>query len=284
MKSANLPLRVTVVCENTVGSPLPLVGEHGFACLVEGPFGRILFDTGRGMGLLPNLATLGVDPAGIDAVVLSHGHNDHSGGLLPLLQRIGPRPVFAHPDIFSERFSCQGGKIRNLSLGATYAELVAAGAGFQLTDECRELLPGLWFSGYIRRETAAETGDPCLVVARPEVADLLPDPLADDAALAVETPQGLVIILGCAHAGLINTVEHFLKRLGSPPVYAIIGGTHLGPASEAQFQATVAYLAGLVGTRIGVAHCTGQTRAARLFMQFPERVFFAAAGCECMIP
>lgn len=272
-------LRLTIVCENTVGGPLSLLGEHGFACLIDSPSGRILFDTGRGASLLHNLAVLGIKPTSIEAVVLSHGHYDHAGGLLPLLQQIGPRPVVAHRSIFTERYSIRDAQRRNLSMVATRQELESAGARFRFHDDCCEVFPHLWFSGHIPRTSDVETGDPNLVVAR-NGDSLQPDPFDDDAAVAMLTPQGLVIILGCAHAGLINTVEHFRKQLATPDVSAIVGGTHLGPAGEAQFAATCDYLARLDGTRIGVGHCTGQLRGAQLYSRFPDRVFFAAAGCE----
>lgn len=271
-------VKLTIVCENTVGRPLPLIGEHGFACLIDSPAGRLLFDTGRGLTLLHNLEILGIDPESIDAVVLSHGHDDHTGGLLPLLQRTGSRPVFAHPGIFAERFFVKGEERRSIGLANGRAELEAAGARFRYLDECCEIAGGLWFSGPIPRTSPLEPGDPCLVQEDPESGRMLADPFEDDAALAVETAQGLVILLGCAHAGLINSVEHFRRQLGSRPLHAIIGGTHLGPAGEPQFSATLKYLETLGTARIGVSHCTGQTRGALLHGRFPERVFFASAG------
>ncbi len=277
-------LRLTVVCENTVGRPLPLHGEHGFACLVETGAVRILFDTGRGATLLHNLEVLGIDPHAIDLVVLSHGHNDHTGGLLPLLRQVGPRPVVAHPAIFTERYFALGDEQRNISLGVTREELEAAGGRLRFCTDCTEVAKGVWFSGSIARECPDEVGDPSLVAAHSPAGHRGPDPFTDDAALAVATPHGLVIVLGCAHAGLINTVEHFRRHLGVEPVHAIIGGTHLGPVSERQFAATIDYLAALGTSRIGVAHCTGQVRAARLYGQFPGRVFFAAAGCVFTVP
>ncbi|NIQ12719.1 MAG: MBL fold metallo-hydrolase, partial [Gammaproteobacteria bacterium] len=78
-----------------------------------------------------------------------------------------------------------------------------------------------------------------------------------DAALAVKTAKGLVVVLGCAHAGLVNTVEHFRRELGVEDIHAIVGGTHLGPASDEQFSATVEYLANLNPGRLGLSHCTG---------------------------
>ena len=104
------------------------------------------------------------------------------------------------------------------------------------------------------------------------------DEFPDDAALAIETPKGLVILLGCAHAGLVNTVEHFRNGLGNPRIHAIVGGTHLGPASDSQLAATLNYLTGLDFDRLGVSHCTGQIRYAQLHARFPSKVFFANVG------
>ena len=104
------------------------------------------------------------------------------------------------------------------------------------------------------------------------------DEFFDDAALAIETEKGLVILLGCAHSGLINTVEHFRRELGGLRIHAIIGGTHLGPASDEQFAATVDYLKRLDFDRLGVSHCTGQVRSAQLYVHFPNKVFFANVG------
>jgi len=272
-------LRLTVVCENTVGRPLPLVGEHGFACLIDTASARVLFDTGRGPTLLHNLRVLGIEPHSIDMVVLSHGHNDHAGGLLPLLRQIGSRPVVAHRGIFAERYFVKDQEQRDISLGVSPDELEAAGARFRFCDQLTEIAEGLWFSGKIPRLAEVEAGDPCLVSGKLPDGTWRPDPFDDDAALAVMTQRGLVVALGCAHAGLINTVEHFRSHLGRGPVHAIIGGTHLGPVSEQQFAATADYLAGLAGVRIGVSHCTGQVRSARLFNRFPEQVFFASSGC-----
>jgi 7,8-dihydropterin-6-yl-methyl-4-(beta-D-ribofuranosyl)aminobenzene 5'-phosphate synthase len=105
-----------------------------------------------------------------------------------------------------------------------------------------------------------------------------PDSFEDDVALAIKTTKGLVVILGCAHAGLVNTVEHFRRKLGVESVHAIIGGTHLGPASDEQFTSTVDYLASLNPDRLGLSHCTGQIRAAQLYARFPNKVFFANVG------
>lgn len=270
-------LRLTMVCDNNVGKPLPLLGEHGFACVLDCQAGRILFDTGRGAALLPNLTVLGIDPASIEAIVLSHGHDDHTGGLLPLLKAIGPRPVYAHPAIFTDRYHQRTDARRAIGMQATRGELETAGARLRLLEEFTELGHGLWFSGPIPRKSKEESGDPALVCID-ERGELFADPLEDDAALAVETPKGLVVVLGCAHAGLINTVEHFRSRLGPRPIHVIIGGTHLGPSSAEQFEATASYLRQLGKTRLCACHCTGLQQTAALQSRLPKRVFFASVG------
>ncbi len=105
-----------------------------------------------------------------------------------------------------------------------------------------------------------------------------PDLFEDDAALAIRSAKGLLVVLGCAHAGLINTVDYFRKELGEEKVHAIVGGTHLGPASDEQFEATVDYLAELNPDRLGLSHCTGLRRSSQLYSRFPNKVFFANVG------
>jgi 7,8-dihydropterin-6-yl-methyl-4-(beta-D-ribofuranosyl)aminobenzene 5'-phosphate synthase len=224
------------------------------------------------------MTELGHEMRSIDGIILSHGHYDHCGGLLPLLNEIGSRPVYAHSQIFSKRFWQGQHEQRDISLPYSRTELESAGAVFEFKDVFTELAQGLYFSGSIERHAASETGDPHLVCYSGSDNELREDPFPDDAALAIDTPKGFVMLLGCAHAGLINTLEHFRDKLGQPRIHAIVGGTHLGPASDQQFAATVEYLEGLEFDRLGVSHCTGQIRSAQLYTHFPNKVFFASVG------
>lgn len=272
-----MAVRISIICENSVGRPTRALGEHGFACLIELEHGNWLLDTGSGATLIHNLVELGHDPMDIDGVILSHGHYDHSGGLLEFLDTVGPRPVYLHPDTFADR--CWQGLHERRDIGMPFGpeSLKKAGAKVCYVDRPYKIIEGLTVSGPISREHPAETGDPHLVMATDGEGRYKPDPFLDDMALAVETPRGRVILLGCAHAGLINTLEHF-RRLDDRPVHAIVGGTHLGPASDAQFAATVDYLDRIPFDRLGVSHCTGPIRAAQLHARYPNKVFFAHVG------
>jgi 7,8-dihydropterin-6-yl-methyl-4-(beta-D-ribofuranosyl)aminobenzene 5'-phosphate synthase len=278
-----MTMTLSIICENTVGRPIAAYGEHGFSCLLQTPGGRYLFDTGRGDTLLKNLDLLGYDASNIDAIVLSHGHSDHCGGLLPLLNRIGPRPVYAHPQIFKTRYWQGLHEQRNISIPYGLAELETAGAEFRFYNDLTMLAPGIYFSGAIPRTCSHEVSDPHLVIPAMGSNEWVPDEFPDDAALAIETSKGLVVLLGCAHAGLVNTVEYLRMKLGSPHIHAIVGGTHLGPSGDAQYTATVDYLTSLDFDRLGVSHCTGQIRSAQLHARFPNKVFFANVGTSMAI-
>lgn len=270
--------RITILCENSVSRPGELIGEHGFAALVETPDSSTLFDTGQGFGLIQNAREIGEDLQQISSLILSHGHSDHTGGLpllLDYLQRT--LPVLAHPDLFVERYWRSEFEQRSIGISTQRHELEARGASFSLTDSFMEISTNLYCSGEVPRCTPFEKGDPHLVV--PDgCGGYRQDPLRDDLSLGLRTAKGLVILLGCAHAGVINIIECFREKTGEERIHALIGGTHLGPVAEEQFQATLAALKGYRINRIGLSHCTGLNRAAQIYQEFPGRCFFAAAG------
>ena len=271
-------LRLTVLCENSVGRPLGLIGEHGFACHLETPSGNYLFDTGGGLGIETNARLLNLDLAALKGIILSHGHYDHAGGLPAVLARTGPIDVYAHPELFTPRFSLGESGRRAIGVPQTREALEQLGARFRFSAEPLELTPQLTLSGTIPRITAFERGDPklCRVAAG---GALQPDPLADDLSLLISTEQGLSVLLGCAHAGLINILEHARTLTGQRQLHTVVGGTHLMFHDESQFRQTLQRLADYRLARLGAAHCTGLPQAARLAAQFGERFFFASVGC-----
>lgn len=273
-----MAVSVTILCENSVGRPGNLIGEHGFSCLVETDYFRLLFDTGQGLGLLHNADEIGVNLAELDGVALSHGHYDHAGGLAALLAVRAPLPVWAHPDIFLERYWRSDFELRPIGNPGHLPDLIDQGAVFSFDRAFRELSPGVWLSGEIPRGNEFEKGDPHLVVATAEGFTI--DPLLDDQALILDSGKGLVLVCGCAHAGLVNTMQHALKKTGRDRIHAVVGGTHLGPADEPQFVSTLKSLRDLGVERIATSHCTGLQRSAQLQREFGGRFAFAAVGSK----
>jgi 7,8-dihydropterin-6-yl-methyl-4-(beta-D-ribofuranosyl)aminobenzene 5'-phosphate synthase len=270
--------KLTIVCENSVGVPFGVIGEHGFACYVETEKGNYLFDTGQGYTITRNATVLGKNLRDIDAVMISHGHYDHTGGLPHVLQVKGAVDVYAHPDIFVKRIWSSEGQTRYIGILHRRSYLESLGANFRLGTEPVEVGAGVFLTGEIPRVNAFETGDQNMVALGPDGQRIQPDPLLDDLSLIVDSAKGLILVLGCAHAGMINIIEHTLKIMKRDRIFAVIGGTHLGFSSDAQFAATMAVIDRYGIERIGVSHCTGPARAATLYSKLGDRFFFGNVG------
>lgn len=278
--------RLTVITENTVpGKVDGLCGEHGFSLFLERPEQRLLFDTGpAGQATLGNAPKLGVDLRRADAIVLSHGHGDHTGGLAAVLRAIGrPLPVHAHPAVFSDRYSKRAdGTVRYAGLQYKREALEGMGARFDLSPAFRPIGPGVYVTGEVPRQHPFETGDPELFVQQGEA--LVRDPILDDQSLVVETPEGLGLILGCCHAGLVNTLDHVRASLPGRRIHTILGGTHLGFAPPEQLRQTIQVLKGLDLRLLGASHCTGLKAGAALAQELGDRVAFCNVGYTLTLP
>jgi 7,8-dihydropterin-6-yl-methyl-4-(beta-D-ribofuranosyl)aminobenzene 5'-phosphate synthase len=270
--------RITILSENSVIKPGGLIGEHGFSALVERGDERVLFDTGQGYALVHNARILGIDLAAIKKVVLSHGHNDHTGGLAEFLRVGEGREIFAHPGIFSSRFrEVPDGAPKPIGIPFTRSYLEGLGARFNLSEEPQEVAEGIWTTGVVPQWTSFETGDATLMVDHDD-GTCSPDPLSDDLSLTVEGETGLAVLLGCAHSGLVNILNHVRQLLPDQPVKAVVGGTHLGLSSEKQMSATIEAMAGMGVENVGASHCTGLEGSARLRETLGDSFFFAGVG------
>ena len=270
--------RVTILCENSVGIPFGVVGEHGFACLIETDKGDYLFDTGQGFGIVTNALALGKDLKRIEAVMISHGHYDHTGGLPAVLKLKGSVPVYGHPGMFFERYWSKDGEKRYIGIPYRRPFLESLGARFQLNTGMVEVGPGVYLTGEIPRATPFEKSDANMTVHPPGADPIHPDPIQDDLSLIVDSDKGLILILGCAHAGMVNIINYTLEKMDRDRIHAIIGGTHLGFSSEDQFDETIRVIDQYRIERIGVSHCTGLAKAATLFNLLGDRFFFGSVG------
>ncbi|MBV9196023.1 MAG: MBL fold metallo-hydrolase [Solirubrobacterales bacterium] len=269
------------------GVPDALIAEPGFSALVricKGEGDRtLLFDTGVSpRGMVENMRRLGISPGDVEVIVLSHGHWDHVTGLEGLVSALGRAalPVMIHPEFWSRR------RIR--FPGLEPAELPAAsrpaleGMGFEIVEERRPsflLDRSALVTGEVDRTSEFETGFRCHEARRGS--RWRPDPLIlDDQALVVRLrDRGLVILSGCGHAGIVNTVRYAQKLTAEPKVAAIIGGFHLsGPMFEPIIAPTVEALGALSPALLVPAHCTGWKAAHQLAAGFPEAFLQCAVG------
>jgi 7,8-dihydropterin-6-yl-methyl-4-(beta-D-ribofuranosyl)aminobenzene 5'-phosphate synthase len=256
-----------------------LVAEHGFATLVTVSSGdtseSLLFDAGLSKGgLIHNMDVLEVQPKELRAIVLSHGHADHTNGLMGLVERLGERkmPLLLHPDAFLERkLVFPDGHEVGLP---PPDRRVLSHEGIEFVEERGpSYLLGSFVlvTGQIERTTPFERGFP-IHHARVED-EWQPDPwIHDDQAVVVQVKnKGLVILTGCGHAGIINTVRHAQKLTGIRKVYAVIGGFHLtGPSFEPLIPPTVAAFKELDPGLIVPTHCTGWKAIHALARELPE--------------
>ena len=273
---------ITILCENTSSGPMGLTGEHGLAVCIEKDGENILFDTGQGMSLANNANLLGVDLSRIGTVILSHGHYDHTGGLPAVLYPPRGLEIIAHPDIFTNKFAeLETPTGKNLVfIGIKYKRnfLESSLKGkFNFITEFKEIRPGIFFSGEIPKKTDFEHPDTRLKVKKD--GKMKPDPLLDDISLLIETDKGPVVLLGCAHSGVVNILHHFSKKTGHSKFHAVIGGTHLGfTRSGEQLEKTMDVFDQYCIDLVAVSHCTGQEAAAICYNRFKKRFAFGSAG------
>ncbi len=273
-----MKVRITILCENSVGNPFGVIGEHGFACYVETEKSSYLFDTGQGMGIIPNSLALKKDLKKAEAIMISHGHYDHTGGLPQVLALKGGADVYGHPDMFTERIFEFSGITRDIGIPFRKGYLESLGARFHLGTEMVQVGRRVWLTGEIPRKTDFEKGDANMTACLPDGSTIKPDPIKDDLSMVVESEKGLILVLGCAHAGLVNILNYVIDKMGKDRIYAIIGGTHLGFSSDEQFEKTIEAIDKYKIEKMGVSHCTGLMKASLLHARLGEKFFFGSVG------
>ncbi|MDP3177580.1 MAG: MBL fold metallo-hydrolase, partial [Spirochaetaceae bacterium] len=217
-----------------------------------------------------NATELKINLRGLDGIVLSHGHDDHTAGLSAILIASGPKPVHAHPDALGLKYAIKKDG------SAAYAGIPyvkehvqdCLGGRFSLDPSFHSLGPNLWMTGEVPRTNDFEK-IPERMRVRLSDGSLAPDPFTDDNSLVLDTPRGLVFVFGCAHRGIVNIMEYGSARLGKR-ILGFIGGTHLKEASDEQFDRTVEYLRSRSLGFIAPTHCTGTDKIFELRKLFPE--------------
>lgn len=270
-------ITVTVLVENTARGA-GILGEHGLAWWIDTGTHRVLFDTGQGLALRHNARVLGIDLATADAIVLSHGHYDHVGGLEAVLPMAPRAALYLHPRALEPKYSGSGGGPVGRHISEPFLEehrFRTPGRTVVCCAEPREVVPGVWTTGEIPRTHECEdTGGPFFL----DTALSEPDPLLDDQALFFTCDEGLMVVLGCAHAGVVNTLDAVVHLTGRDRVHAVLGGMHLENASPHRMAQTFAGLQHHHVEWVAPLHCTGARATVAFCNAFGDRCTLAAAG------
>jgi len=274
-----MQLQITTLSENTAGLG-NFLGEWGLSILIETEGQNILLDTGQSISASHNADILGIDLSKINKIVLSHGHYDHTGGLRQILRRMRREiEIIAHPDVWAVKYSCrEEQEDKYIGIPFHRQTLENLGARFNLTPEPVRITDSIMTTGEVPMVTEYEEIEPYLVVKQD--GDFIPDKLLDDQAIIINTEPGLVVVLGCAHRGIVNTLYHARELTGAKAIHTVLGGCHLMDASEERIRLTLAALKELGVQRLGVSHCTGLPASAIMAQEFGDKFFFNNAGTK----
>lgn len=264
----NQELQITVIVENTAQG-IGLLAEHGLAYWLEWDGRHILFDAGQGGVLKNNLYRMELRSDRIDTVVLSHGHFDHTGGLADALEGDHPVEVTLHPDALGKKYA-RNRDGTSLEIGMPFPSRKAlhkSTVALQMADGPTRIADGLMVTGRVPMVNDFEKPSTRFFV---DEECSTPDHVPDDQSIFFEADEGTVVLLGCAHSGVINTLQYVSELTGERPIHAVIGGMHLVDASQERVARTLEELRRWDLKVLAPAHCTGMPATVAMWNAFPE--------------
>lgn len=252
-------LQITALMDDRLTGRKDLQAEHGLSLAVSYHGKKFLFDCGSSEKTIYNAKKLGIDLNNLDAVILSHSHYDHAGGFRFLTEEYPVRRVYTGPGFFEPKYSEGEACYKSLAAGFDRDFLIGKGITNCPVAGVEALCPGAFaVSGFPRLERMETI--PRRFVRLTE-RGLVPDDFQDEICLALETGEGLILLVGCAHPGIINMAKHVHALLGKP-IRAVLGGTHLAEADPQRVQQTVEVLQNMGVKILGFGHCSGDCAEA----------------------
>lgn len=267
-------MKITVLADNQKGCP-NFLSEHGLSFYIEKDGFKILFDTGKGKAIGHNIALHKISLKKIDALLLSHGHYDHTGGLKYILKRAPSIKIFAHPSILEKKYSAKNKfhyiGISNLLL----KQLKDKKTNITWINKPTQINKNIYATGEIPRLTNFEKTEKNFYLDRNRKRK---DPVIDDQALYIKSKIGIVVFLGCAHAGTVNTLNYISKLTKRKTFYAVLGGMHLLGASSKKINLTLRALNKYKVKILAPTHCTGEKASALLSKKFSGKFISLKSG------
>ena len=268
-------VQISVLIEDSKSSTKPQFRKkHGLAFFIQARIGddkvTLLMDTGPSPEvLLFNADKMGLSMEDVNVIVLSHGHYDHTGALYETLKQIKKRvPIIAHPKVFEPKLAIMP-YMRLIGAPVTISDLESAGGVPVLVSDPVKIADGIMTTGEVPRISAFEKVKGLWTVHNQR---FIEDKMDDDQSLIIEIEdKGLVVVSGCAHAGIINTIIHAQKIAGNRRVHAVLGGFHLWNSDNTSLQATVGELKKLNPKFLGPCHCTGKKAVKKIAEAFGDR-------------
>ncbi len=268
-------LNITVVVDNSTSRKL--LGEHGLSFYIEADDKRLLLDTGKGKAFEENVKQLNIDFKTFDYLVLSHGHYDHTNGIGFVLKNASDKlKTFIHSKGLESKYSIWEKGVRNIGISKyNLAELKKLNERLIFTDDCTKISEDIFVTGTVPKIHKGETRKKHFFLDEAKVNE---DELVDDQSMFLNTEKGIVVILGCCHSGLENTLDYIAKLAKVDKIYAVIGGMHLKNSSQKNLESAVNSLKKYDVQLLAPCHCTGQKEAAFMYSKLPNAFSECFAG------
>ena len=256
-----MSVKITTLIENSQGEHLGLKTEHGISFFIEADGIKILFDTGESDSFIYNSKLLNLDLLKTDYVVLSHGHYDHSGGIRYFVKLTKDFKLLIGKGFFDEKYAERNNSYEYIGNDFDENYLKMNGINYSVIDnQINKISDSVYIITSFNRTHMDEVINPRFKIKKP--AGFIQDDFSDEVMIAIDTPKGLVIVLGCSHPGVKNMIDT-AKTLLNKPVYAVLGGTHLVESHGVSFHKSIDYLMNDIDI-IGVSHCTGKDAMSEL--------------------
>lgn len=277
-------LKISTIADNYAEKGTSFLAQHGLSLLIETKKGKsavqILLDTGQSFNtLLCNMRLMDINPNSVELIFLSHCHNDHTGGIVGLLDEMKKKvPVVAHPEIFRENYNFKGIiSSKGMSEENSREKITEKGGQLILIKEPFQIYDGVISTGEIKRIIGFEGKG--IGTFNLKEGKLIPDDLKDDMSVVVNIKnKGLFIITGCSHAGILNIVNHAIKITGIKKIYGIMGGLHLVGSSKEKIKKTIDGIADFNPEKLITGHCTGLEAMTEFSSVFGEKFSYMHVG------